>query len=247
MQSRHIVERPRVRMTADEFLALPDDGVHRELLNGEVRVICQETWDDPNAPILPIVAIEKPVIIHNRFHSRIEVKFAFQLESWVQQQPRPRGEVVCGECGFRMGGPGDAAVGIDVAYVSAEVASSVPSKGPSKNSFQLYYSRGCIVWARLREKLVGRCFWMAPKQRIYESPPVLAVEILSPSDTSENIAEMIETYHRHGVIVWVANPDFRTVAVHRPNQFVEYFNEVQDLVGDPELPGFRVAVADLFD
>ena len=58
MQSKHIAERPRVRMTADEFLALPDDGVHRELLNGEVRVICQETWDDPNAPILPIVATD---------------------------------------------------------------------------------------------------------------------------------------------------------------------------------------------
>ncbi len=212
MKAVHIIERPRVRMTADEFLALPDDGVHRELLNGEVRVICQETWDDPNAPILPIVAIEEPMTIRNRFHSRIEVKFAFQLESWLRRQPKPRGEVVCGECGFRMGGPGDAAVGIDVAYVSAEVAAS-----------------------------------MSPKQRIYDAPPVLAVEILSPSDTSENIAEMIETYHRHGVIVWVANPDFRTVSVHRRGQLVGYFNESEELVGDPELPGFRVAVADLFD
>ena len=212
MKAVHITERPRVRMTADEFLALPDDGVHRELLNGEVRVICQETWDDPNAPILPVVAIEKPMIIRNRFHSRIEAKFTLHLGIWLQGQPKPRGEVLCGECGFRMGGPGDAAVGIDVAYVSAEVAAAISSK-----------------------------------QRIYDAPPILAVEVLSPSDTSENIAEMIETYHRHGVIVWVANPDFRTVAVHQPGQPVESFNETQDLVGGPELPCLRVAVADLFD
>ncbi len=29
-------------MTVDEFLALPDDGVHRELIEGKVRVVCQE-------------------------------------------------------------------------------------------------------------------------------------------------------------------------------------------------------------
>ena len=53
-------------------------------------------------------------------------------------------------------------------------------------------------------------------------------------------------YLEVGTVVWVVDPDFRTVSVHRPGRFVEGFNETQELSGEPELPGFRVRVADLF-
>ena len=201
----------RVRMSVEEFLALPDDGVHRELINGEVRVMIQETWDDPNAPIIPVAAVERPMTIRNRIHSRIETKFAYQLEAWLQTQPEPRGEVLTGEVGFRMGGREDSAVGIDVAFASAELVAATPED-----------------------------------QKVYIGCPVLAVEILSPSDTQQTIADMIANYLRHGVLVWVAEPNFRTVSVYRPGRPPESFNETQELSGDPYLPGFRVAVSRLF-
>lgn len=201
----------RVRMTVEEFLALPDDGVHRELINGEVRVIVQEPWDDPNAPVIPVAAKERPMTIRNRVHSRIEGRFAQHLNNWNDARPEPRGEVLCGEVGFRLGGPDDSAVGIDVAFAPAGLVVETPEE-----------------------------------QKIYNGPPLLAVEILSPSDTQKVIADMIKDYLRHGVVAWVADPDLRTIGVHRPGHPPETFNERQELVGDPYLPGFRVPVAKFF-
>ena len=62
------VERPRaslarVEMSVEEFLALPEDGVHRELIQGTVREE-RDILDGLERGIL--------VTVRNRFHSRIE-------------------------------------------------------------------------------------------------------------------------------------------------------------------------------
>src|SRR4051794_40968507 len=87
------------RMTAEEFLALPEDGMDRWLLNGELY--------------------EKPVTYRNRFHSRVLIRLAHLLEHWLEQQPEPRGQVLGGEAGVRLSRSPDSIVGIDVVYVSA--------------------------------------------------------------------------------------------------------------------------------
>jgi Uma2 family endonuclease len=84
-----------------------------------------------------------------------------------------------------------------------------------------------------------------PEARFYDGPPVLAVEILSPSDEQEKVVETVRLYLEAGSVVWVVDPDFRTVAVHRPGRPVVLFNEKQELEGEDYLPGFRVAVATL--
>ncbi len=178
-------------LTFEEFLALPEDGISRELIRGELR--------------------ERGSIIHNRFHAELEATIVMHLGNWLDQQPRPRGEIVSGEAGFRLRGPRDSAVGIDVAYVSAEHCAATPSDQP-----------------------------------LFEGPPVLAVEILSPSDTHEDVVEKVGLYLEAGVVVWVADPDFQRVSVHRPGHPPETFNIRQELSGEPYLPGFRVPVADLF-
>ena len=43
----------------------------------------------------------------------------------------------------------------------------------------------------------------------------------------------------------VENPE-GTVLVYRPQAEPELFNVRQELSGDPELPGFRVAVSEIF-
>ena len=47
--------------------------------------------------------------------------------------------------------------------------------------------------------------------------------------------------------VWIVNPYDRTVIVHRPDVDPELFNARQELSAKPHLPGFKVAVARLFE
>ena len=80
----------------------------------------------------------------------------------------------------------------------------------------------------------------------HDGPPILAVEVLSRSDTQEGIITKIHKYLQAGVVVWEVDPEFLHVRVHRPGLPVESYNVTQELVGDPYLPGFRVAVAEFF-
>jgi Uma2 family endonuclease len=180
-------------MTAEEFLCLADDDeVERDLIRGELR--------------------EWPMTRRNPMHGESESLIGHYLWAWIMSRPRPWGKVLSGESSFRLKGDPVTFVGIDVAYVSAEMAA-----------------------------LHGR------RRKFYEGPLVLAVEILSPSDQHERIVEKVETYLEAGVVVWVVDPDFRTVAVHRPGEPPVVYNETQELDGEPYLPGFRVAVARLFE
>lgn len=81
----------------------------------------------------------------------------------------------------------------------------------------------------------------------FDGPPVLAVEVLSPSDTHEKVTERVRLLLSAGVRqVWVADPDFRTIAVHRPEAELTVYTENEELQGDPELPGLKCRVGRLF-
>ena len=80
-----------------------------------------------------------------------------------------------------------------------------------------------------------------------ESPPTLAVEVLSPSDSFQKVSKKIERYLSAGVkMVWLVDPEEETISVYRPNEQWKVFAADQQLVGDPELPGFSHRVANFF-
>jgi Uma2 family endonuclease len=82
---------------------------------------------------------------------------------------------------------------------------------------------------------------------VYQSPPVVAVEVLSPSDTHESVVEKLGLLLQSGVRqVWIADPDLQTVTVHRPDREPEFFTASQTLTAEPDLPGFQVEVRQLF-
>src|SRR4051812_13907841 len=82
---------------------------------------------------------------------------------------------------------------------------------------------------------------------LIDGVPVLAVEILSPNDTVEEIHEKTDQYRAAGVaLVWLVDPHHQTVQILRPGAEPEMFNVTQELSGEPHLPGFRVRVAQLF-
>jgi Uma2 family endonuclease len=201
------IEQPRVswqgvEMTAQEFLALPDDGIHRELVRGRVREDREQCEGESRG---------SGMTVRNRFHSRIVIRVGQVLANWMDLQPEPRGEVVGGEAGFLLKGTRESLVGIDVAVVTSDLVASTD-----------------------------------PEQKLYHGPPLLAVEILSPNDTHEDIADMVTSYLAAGSVVWVIDPDLRTITVYRPTGEVETLSVGRELPGDTYLPGFRVDVARLF-
>jgi Uma2 family endonuclease len=183
-------------MTLAEFLALPDDGVERWLIRGELR----EKRDTD-------------MTRRNKAHSISEGRVTGKLTAWMATQPQPRGEVVCGEAGFILRrDPETVTAGVDVAVITAAQADA---RDPDTNL------------------IVG--------------PPVLIAEVLSPSDTEEQVGERVEEYLACGVpLVWLVSTRFRTVTVHRAGVHPIALDAGGTLAGFPELPGFSCAVADFF-
>jgi Uma2 family endonuclease len=76
--------------------------------------------------------------------------------------------------------------------------------------------------------------------------PALVVEILNRSDTQPEIAEKVNAYLAAGVVVvWVADPDARTVTAYRTGRQPLVFGATDTLTADGVIPGFAVPVADL--
>lgn len=80
-----------------------------------------------------------------------------------------------------------------------------------------------------------------------EVPPRVAVEVLSPNDRAGKVLRKINDYLRCGVaLVWVIDPEIRTVTVHRPGKSQVELDGSQELTGEDVLPGFHCRVADFF-
>jgi len=48
-------------------------------------------------------------------------------------------------------------------------------------------------------------------------------------------------------LVWLVNSYRRTVTVYRPDAEPQLFNVAHEISGEPHLPGFKVAVAAIFE
>lgn len=81
----------------------------------------------------------------------------------------------------------------------------------------------------------------------FETAPELVVEILSLDDRTSRVREKLRDYFSAGVrMVWVVDPTLRRVLVHRSLADLTVLDDRQILTDEELLPGFSVAVADLF-
>lgn len=178
--------------TTEELLALPEDGIERELIRGQLK--------------------EREMTRRNPAHSSIEARVAKILGIWADSRPEPRGQVYSGEAGFRIRRNPDTTVGIDVAYIDAEAAARIP-----KNA------------------------------ALIDAPPLLAVEILSPSDKQEDILEKVQDYLASGTkLVLLLEPVFETATLFRPGDRPVLLSGDDKLSGEPHLPGFQCVVKEFF-
>jgi Uma2 family endonuclease len=85
------------------------------------------------------------------------------------------------------------------------------------------------------------------RQGFFDGPPDLAVEVVSPDDAAEMVDEKIFDYLEAGArMVWIVNPRTRTVTVYRSLSDIRVLTAQDSLDGYDLLPGFSVAVSDIF-
>ncbi len=175
-------------MTAEQLMALPEDAVRYELLQGELIVA------PPPGP----------------GHGYHQFNIGRDLGNYV----RSRGlGVVLGEVGFLLARDPDTVLAPDVAFIAT---------------------------ANLIEDWQTLPYW--------PGPPDLAVEVISPSDTIVGVTKKAQRFLSAGAkAVWVVNPRRKTVTVYAHDAPPKIWGIDDDIDGGELLPGFRMAVRDVFD
>ena len=80
-----------------------------------------------------------------------------------------------------------------------------------------------------------------------EVAPDLVVEIASPSDSRREVHDKAHMWLNHGVsLVWVVQPETRTVDVYQPDKAIATLGEQDSLDGLNVLPGFTCEVRTVF-
>lgn len=84
-------------------------------------------------------------------------------------------------------------------------------------------------------------------QGFFPTAPDIAVEVVSPNNTSEEMMEKIDLYLKNGSrMVWIVYPNTRVMTVYRQNNVVTLLRESDTLDGEDVLPGFQLPVEKLF-
>jgi Uma2 family endonuclease len=92
----------------------------------------------------------------------------------------------------------------------------------------------------------GRPF--AEDDNAWNVVPDLAIEVISPTDPAEELLEKVEEYFEAGVrLVWIVFPRRRIIHVYESLSQIRGLTRADELDGGKVLPGFRLALATLFE
>jgi Uma2 family endonuclease len=84
-------------------------------------------------------------------------------------------------------------------------------------------------------------------RKFSERIPRLIVEVLSPSDKMSAVNRRISQFLKRGVpLVWLVDPETRTVTVYKHGKDFEVVREHEVVTGEDVLPKLRYRVAELF-
>ncbi len=82
----------------------------------------------------------------------------------------------------------------------------------------------------------------APREQIIHTPPLLAVEVLSPEDRIADMQDRVDDYLAMGIpAVWVIDPNRRRAWIH------SHLGVEEAKRGELKAPGIEVHLRDLFD
>ena len=149
----------------------------------------------------------------------------------------------------KMGAESDeVAVGIGALLLPYVRARGLGRVYGSQTGFQCFPGRAKLV------RMPDTSFVAAGKLPGDKSPdgyikvaPDLAVEVVSPKDTYEEVAAKVADYKSAKVrLIWVVSPKTRTVLIRRLDGTCAEVGEAGELSGEDVIPGFTCKVADLF-
>jgi Uma2 family endonuclease len=87
--------------------------------------------------------------------------------------------------------------------------------------------------------------WM--QQGYLRVAPDLVVEVISPNELAADLEEKVAEYLSVGVpLIWVIDPERRTVRIHRADGSIGWLRENDKLSGEDVLIGFSCPVSELF-
>jgi Uma2 family endonuclease len=118
---------------------------------------------------------------------------------------------------------------------------------PADNGFQCFSHAPALV-RRPDVSFVGRGRLpgdVSPEGWV-KIPPDLAVEVVSPNDTAEELEEKLRDYRKASVpLVWVIYPELRAAKLLRSNGTSTELEEDGVLDGQDVIPGFRCPLVDI--
>jgi Uma2 family endonuclease len=83
---------------------------------------------------------------------------------------------------------------------------------------------------------------------LIDGVPILAIEIMSPSDRREDLTAKIREYLSVGVAyVWTVDPDFKYITAYRPNENPQLYTLDSEITAEPQLPRLRIQINSLFE
>jgi Uma2 family endonuclease len=86
-----------------------------------------------------------------------------------------------------------------------------------------------------------------PPRGFFPGPPDLAVEVISPDDRQSEVLAKVQDWLDAGCrVVWLVDPRRQTVSVYQGGGEAQVLGLSDTLVGGPLLPGFSLAVAEIF-
>jgi Uma2 family endonuclease len=81
----------------------------------------------------------------------------------------------------------------------------------------------------------------------FQGPPDLAVEVLSPGDRASEVTAKVHDWLDAGCrLVWVVDPQSRTVTAYRSRREIAVFTVADTLAASDVLPDFSIAAGEIF-
>ena len=138
----------------------------------------------------------------------------------------------------------------------AHIARLLDTFAEGKSLGEVVIGNAGFVLSREEELLRGPDVAFISRERIpaeglpddwWEGAPDLAVEIVSRTQNAHELARKALDYLQAGTkMVWVVDPESKTVAVYTPPNQIRILCEDEVLDGGDVLPGFQIKVGDLF-
>ena len=167
-------------------------------------------------------------------------------EFWAECKLK-RAELVDGEVIEKM------PVGEAHAYIAINIGAILREWARSRNAGRVYGELGYVLGEGLVRApdvsfvAADRLTSQRPSLRLFHGAPTLAVEVVSPGDLAGEVEAKVREYLAFGVsMVWVVYPEVRAVTVRTPDGSRAYGAD-DTLSGEPVLPGFEVAVSEIFE